>query len=92
MSDDEIQAAIEASNAISPLKSTEQGAATSVWAATSPKLDGMGGVYCEDVDIAEALPADSPSSRGVKPWAMDPALAERLWAQSEAWTGVTFSG
>ncbi len=34
------------------LKSVEQGAATSVWAATSPQLDGMGGVYCENCDIA----------------------------------------
>ena len=29
-------------------KSIEQGAATSVWCALSPKLDGKGGVYCED--------------------------------------------
>lgn len=34
------------------LKSIEQGAATSVWAATNPLLDGMGGVYCENCDIA----------------------------------------
>jgi hypothetical protein len=25
------------------------------------ELEGMGGVYCEDVDIAEAVPADLPS-------------------------------
>ena len=31
----------------------EQGAATSVWTATSPQLNGVGGVYCEDCDIAE---------------------------------------
>ncbi len=30
----------------------EQGAATSVWCATNPRLDGLGGVYCEDCDIA----------------------------------------
>jgi hypothetical protein len=34
------------------LKTVEQGAATSVWCATSPQLDGMGGVYCENCDIA----------------------------------------
>ena len=34
-------------------KSTEAGAATSVWCATSPMLDGKGGVYCEDCDIAK---------------------------------------
>jgi hypothetical protein len=45
-------------------------------------------VYCEDADIAEALPAESTELRGVRPWAMDPALAERLWLATEAWTGV----
>ena len=39
-------------------KTPEQGAATQVWAATSPQLAGMGGVYCEDCDIAEPAPAD----------------------------------
>src|SRR6267378_6328383 len=34
------------------LKTVEQGAATSVWCATSPQLDGMGGVYCENSDVA----------------------------------------
>ena len=29
--------------------------------------------------------------RGVRPWAMDPDLAERLWAKSQEWTGVTFN-
>jgi NAD(P)-dependent dehydrogenase (short-subunit alcohol dehydrogenase family) len=69
-------------------KTPEQGAATSVWCATSPQLDGLGGVYCEDVDLAEPVPADFPEQRGVKPWARDPELAERLWAKSEEWTGV----
>ena len=34
------------------LKTPEQGAATSVWCAMSPQLEGKGGVYCMDVDIA----------------------------------------
>ena len=33
-------------------KAIEQGAATTVWCATNPKLKSYGGVYCEDVDIA----------------------------------------
>jgi len=69
-------------------KSVEQGAATSVWCATSPQLEGVGGVYCEDVDVAEAVPADHPLPRGVRPWAMDPEAAERLWTMSEEWTGA----
>jgi NAD(P)-dependent dehydrogenase (short-subunit alcohol dehydrogenase family) len=71
-------------------KSVEQGAATQVWCATSAQLDGMGGVYCEDVEIASPIAADATSTSGVKPWAVNPELAERLWTLSEKLTGVTF--
>ena len=39
-------------------KTPEQGAATATWCATSPQLDGMGGVYCEDCDIAAPTDAE----------------------------------
>ena len=71
------------------MKTVDQGAATTVWAATSPQLDGRGGVYCEDCDIAEMIPGDySQNPTGVAPWACDPELAERLWTLSERLTGV----
>jgi NAD(P)-dependent dehydrogenase (short-subunit alcohol dehydrogenase family) len=70
------------------LKTAEQGAATSVWCATSPQLAGMGGVYCQDVDVAEIRPPDSTSNIGVAPYAIDPAAASRLWALSEDLTGI----
>jgi NAD(P)-dependent dehydrogenase (short-subunit alcohol dehydrogenase family) len=89
--DEELRAVLAAS-ANANLKTVEQGAATSVWCATSAQLDGMGGVYCEDVDIAEAVTADAPGTSGVKPWARDPGAAERLWTLSEAWTGAAFGG
>jgi NAD(P)-dependent dehydrogenase (short-subunit alcohol dehydrogenase family) len=91
MSDEERRAAIARSSTVSSFKTPEQGAATSVWCATSTQLEGMGGVYCEDVDIAEAVPADFPEQRGVRPWAMDRSLADRLWTKSEEWTGVPFN-
>lgn len=72
------------------MKTVEQGAATSVWCATSSQLDGKGGVYCENCDIAVAVPADSEERFGVKPWAMDPESADRLWSVSEKLTGVKF--
>jgi NAD(P)-dependent dehydrogenase (short-subunit alcohol dehydrogenase family) len=78
-------------NASSFLKTLEQGAATSVWCATSPQVDGMGGVYCEDVDVAIAVAADHADPSGVRPWARDPALAERLWIETERWTGVSLA-
>ncbi|MFD3924669.1 SDR family NAD(P)-dependent oxidoreductase [Streptomyces sp. NPDC058614] len=68
-------------------KTPEQGAATQVWAATSPQLAGMGGVYCEDCDIAEPAPADGERS-GVQAYAIDPEQAARLWELSAELTGV----
>ena len=71
-------------------KTLEQGAATSVWCATSPQLAGMGGVYCEDVEIAGVRQPDSAGDDGVSPWAIDPKAAERLWILSEELTGMKF--
>jgi NAD(P)-dependent dehydrogenase (short-subunit alcohol dehydrogenase family) len=88
MSEEEVTTAVARARDVGAFKNTEQGAATSVWCATSSQLDGMGGVYCEDCDIAEAVPADFPEQRGVRPWATDPGFAERLWTMSEGWTGV----
>ena len=88
MSEEEVKAAVARAGEVGTFKDTEQGAATSVWCATSPQLEGVGGVYCEDCNIAEAVPADFPEQRGVRPWAMDPSLAERLWTMSEEMTGV----
>jgi NAD(P)-dependent dehydrogenase (short-subunit alcohol dehydrogenase family) len=69
-------------------KTVAQGAATSIWCATNPRLQGMGGVYCENCDIAEMIPGDVTASTGVAPYAADPELAEQLWKLSEQMTGV----
>jgi NAD(P)-dependent dehydrogenase (short-subunit alcohol dehydrogenase family) len=80
---------ITADGVLNPrFKTVEQGAATTVWAATSPRLDGLGGVYCEDCDIAAAVPADDQGFAGVRPWAVDRTAAARLWDLSERLTGV----
>jgi NAD(P)-dependent dehydrogenase (short-subunit alcohol dehydrogenase family) len=81
----------EDGNPLVEFKTTEEGAATSVWAATSPQLDGMGGVYCADCDIAELLPEDGeigPGGAGVLPHAVDRDAAARLWEVSAELTGV----
>ena len=57
-------------------KTVEQGAATTVWCATSPALNDMGGLYCENVDIAEAVPPGHKEPNGVVPWALDTEAAE----------------
>lgn len=78
--------------AVSPLfKTPSQGAATSVWCAANVQLDGVGGVYCEDCDIAAPVPADDKGYAGVRPWAVDPVLADKLWLLSEQMTGVRFA-
>jgi NAD(P)-dependent dehydrogenase (short-subunit alcohol dehydrogenase family) len=70
-------------------KSPQQGAATSVWAATSPRLSGLGGVYLEDCEIAEiaTTPLDMATG-GVAPHAADADEAARLWTVSARLTGV----
>ena len=71
-------------------KTPQQGAATTVWCATSPELNGMGGVYCADCDVARMLPSDeSDELHGVRPRATDPVAAGRLWQLTEQLTGVT---
>jgi NAD(P)-dependent dehydrogenase (short-subunit alcohol dehydrogenase family) len=69
-------------------KTVEQGAATVVLGAASPLLDGVGGVYLKDCDVAvlddelrpltaDSLPSDANSAM------LDPDDARRLWELSE---------
>jgi len=74
-------------------KTPQQGAATAVWAATSPRLAGMGGLYCEDCEIAPLDTHASPPFDGVRAHAVDAAEAERLWQLSARLTGIdAFAG
>ena len=79
-----VQAVIES------LKSIPQGAATTVWAAISPLLNERGGVYLEDVNVAE-LAVDPSIPNGVKPYSLDETNARQLWTMTEELTGVTFN-
>lgn len=69
-------------------KTPEQGAATAVWAATSRRLDSLGGLYCEDCDVAGRTESDDGSEAGVRDYAVDPDQAARLWRLSAELTGV----
>src|SRR5690554_908129 len=71
------------------LKTIPQGASTTIWCATSPLLDNIGGVYCEDTDIAE-LSLTQEVYAGVKPYSLDEANAKNLWQLSEKLTGIIF--
>jgi NAD(P)-dependent dehydrogenase (short-subunit alcohol dehydrogenase family) len=72
-------------------KTVEQGAATTIWCATSPMLDGTGGVYCEDCDIAPIWVEGMSLYAGARPHITDQKLGENLWSLSEEMTGVTFA-
>lgn len=67
-------------------KTPQQGAATQVWAATSPQLDGVGGVYCEDCEVADV--SEGAPFVGVRDYAVDSAQAARLWDMSAHLTDV----
>ncbi|WP_271898446.1 oxidoreductase [Candidatus Phyllobacterium onerii] len=77
------------------IKTVEQGTATTIWCATSPQLDGIGGVYCENCDVANLADPSKPSTNGgldrggVLPWAVSPQDAEKLWDLSERLSGTT---
>lgn len=74
------------------MKSIPQGAATHLWCAISQQLEGSGGVFCLNSDIAPVDMGEiSPDGRriyGVAPYAVDPASAQRLWEVSQAMTQV----
>ncbi|MDR3482875.1 MAG: SDR family NAD(P)-dependent oxidoreductase [Burkholderiaceae bacterium] len=73
------------------MKSIPQGAATHVWCAVSPQLDGKGGVFCANSDITGVVESDDSlafsevrgRSSDVATYAIDPAAAKRLWELSE---------
>ncbi|TML03587.1 MAG: SDR family NAD(P)-dependent oxidoreductase [Actinobacteria bacterium] len=91
LSQEEMQAAgwfDEDGTVIVDFKTPEQGAATTVWAATSPQLEGEGGVYCADCDIADIVESIQPGGGGVLAHAVDPDSAARLWEVSAELTGV----
>jgi NAD(P)-dependent dehydrogenase (short-subunit alcohol dehydrogenase family) len=80
------------------LKTVSQGAATSLWCATTAQLNGIGGVYCEDADIAELDLGNidhnygEPSTlHGVQPYSLDAGNAKRLWDLSETLTQLVFT-
>lgn len=70
-------------------KTPSQGAATGLWAATSPLLTGRGGLYLEDCEVARVSTPDEPmDAGGVRAYAVSPESAARLWELSAGATGA----
>ncbi|MDD3361739.1 MAG: SDR family NAD(P)-dependent oxidoreductase [Hespellia sp.] len=71
-------------------KTIPEGAATLVWCAVSKELKKIGGVYCENCNIAELVADDYPQRNGVRRWAVDTRNADQLWKLSEELTNIKF--
>lgn len=69
------------------LKTPEQGASTSVWAAVGSELHRMGGLYLEDCQEAVEMNPDQPTLGGCRPYARSPESADRLWTLTEQLIG-----
>ena len=81
---EELQERIRQSGAAATrrVKTPEQGAATTLVAATSPLLEGVSGRYFEDCN--EAIPAEPGNHlRGLAEYAQSPESAATLWKVSE---------
>jgi NAD(P)-dependent dehydrogenase (short-subunit alcohol dehydrogenase family) len=77
-----------------PWKTIPQGAATSIWAAVVAPAEEIGGKYCENCHVGQVAPDDvaiSPTSEGIRAYALDPNAAEALWKKSEEMVGESFS-
>ncbi len=75
---------------LATLKNIQQGAATTTWCATSELLHNIGGVYCEDANIARIAAGTQQGAGGVMPYSLDEQNAKRLWSLTEELTGIHF--
>jgi NAD(P)-dependent dehydrogenase (short-subunit alcohol dehydrogenase family) len=75
--------------ALPPVKTIEQGAATSVLLAASPDVEGVTGCYYEDCAQAALVTERGTHTGGVAPYALDPSNADRLWRTSDELTRAT---
>jgi NAD(P)-dependent dehydrogenase (short-subunit alcohol dehydrogenase family) len=69
-----------------PVKTIEQGAATSVLMAASPEVEGVTGRYYEDCAQAPVIQEREGHAGGVAPYVLDSDNADRLWQISEQLT------
>ena len=77
------------------LKSPEQGAATTVWAAMGKEWEGKGGKYLDDCAVSEPVDPTiqnlTPAHPGYKAYIYDQEASEKLWAISEQMVGISDS-
>lgn len=73
------------------MKSVQQGAATTVWAAVGKEWQHAGGKYLVDCAVARPYEEgeDKFTSPGYAPWVYDEDLADRLWKDSLRLVGLS---
>lgn len=64
------------------MKSVEQGAATTVYAALDREMEGRGGLFLEDCDLAVPVDEVTFPQAGYAKHAFDPEAEARLWKMS----------
>ena len=70
------------------MKSTEQGASTTVWAAVAKVLEGKGGRYLDDCQVSPPHPEGGQLlERGYAKWAYEPENEAKLWKMSNEYVG-----
>ena len=70
------------------MKSPEQGAATTVYAAVGKEWEGKGGKYLEDCGVAGLCESDDSLALGHAKHAYNPDGEKRLWQDSGKMVGV----
>ena len=74
----------ETGKPIERIKTAEQGASTTLWAALAPELDAQSGVYCENCAVSVGVVDPStPLLYGLAEHSVDMDAAKRLWDLSE---------
>ena len=75
-------------NVINYMKSLEQGAATTVWAAIGKVLEGKGGLYLDNCQVSPpVVEGYQLLDTGYEKWAYDPENEAKLWKMSNEYVG-----
>jgi NAD(P)-dependent dehydrogenase (short-subunit alcohol dehydrogenase family) len=86
---DEVKKAVNTDELINLYQTPQQGAATTVWAATAKALEGLGGKYVEQCQISKPLAENGGQwSPGYAAWAYDPDKERKLWLKSLELVGL----
>ena len=69
------------------MKSTSQGAATTVWAAIADDFASSGGLYLEDMSVAKPIDDNPDQMHGYAPFGFDQEKEDKLWKISNELVG-----